>query len=272
MPIGRFATSVRLSVKALRHYDELGLLVPALVDAATGYRYYAPEQARDALLIAMLRELDLPLATIRRALAATPEVLQRLLAGEAERMERELLRHERALRGVQHLARSGTLLPYRVDAATAAPLRVARRALDTDVDRLVPETGEVIYEMLEALRARGWKDDGPVLSESEDAEPDGRQRVHVCVGVARDYALPGAETAELSGGSFLRLLHVGPYEALGLAYHALHAHAQERGHERRGPIREVYVNDPAHVAPDAVETEVWLPIREASLDEPQPRR
>jgi membrane-associated phospholipid phosphatase len=61
MPIGRFAASVRLSVKALRHYDELGLLEPACVDAATGYRYYAPAQAREALLIGMLRELELPL-------------------------------------------------------------------------------------------------------------------------------------------------------------------------------------------------------------------
>src|SRR5262245_38516704 len=114
MPIGRFAASVRLSVKALRHYDELGLLAPALVDAATGYRYYAPPQARAALLIGMLRELELPLATIRRALGASPAELRRLLAAEAERQARELAQRERTLLSLQQLVRAGSLTPYEI--------------------------------------------------------------------------------------------------------------------------------------------------------------
>jgi MerR-like DNA binding protein len=53
LPIGQFARLCRLSVKQLRHYDELGLLRPAEVDAHTGYRYYRRDQARDALLIGL---------------------------------------------------------------------------------------------------------------------------------------------------------------------------------------------------------------------------
>jgi len=45
LPIGSFARRCRLSVKALRHYDELGLLRPARIDVATGYRYYDRPQA-----------------------------------------------------------------------------------------------------------------------------------------------------------------------------------------------------------------------------------
>lgn len=51
MPIGRFAPSCRLSVKALRHYDRLGLLKPAFVDPQSKYRYYSRDQARDAVMI-----------------------------------------------------------------------------------------------------------------------------------------------------------------------------------------------------------------------------
>ena len=40
----------------------------------------------------------------------------------------------------------------------------------------------------------------------------------------------------------------------GLAYHALYAWAQEHGHESRGLVREIYVNDPANVRPDALHT------------------
>ena len=45
LPIGRFARLTELTVKALRHYAEIGLLEPARVDEATGYRFYALEQA-----------------------------------------------------------------------------------------------------------------------------------------------------------------------------------------------------------------------------------
>jgi DNA-binding transcriptional MerR regulator len=66
--IGEFARRSRLSVKALRLYDEHELLIPARVDASSGYRYYAAAQLDDARLIAMLRQLDMPLATIKELL------------------------------------------------------------------------------------------------------------------------------------------------------------------------------------------------------------
>jgi len=66
--IGEFARRSRLSVKALRLYDEQGVLTPARVDASSGYRYYAEAQLEDARLIAMLRQLDTPLATIKELL------------------------------------------------------------------------------------------------------------------------------------------------------------------------------------------------------------
>ena len=70
--IGEFARRSRLSVKALRLYDELGVLVAARVDEASGYRYYDVAQLEAARLVAMLRQLDLPLAAIRELLACDP--------------------------------------------------------------------------------------------------------------------------------------------------------------------------------------------------------
>ncbi len=66
--IGEFARRSRLSIKALRLYDELGVLVPARVDEASGYRYYDAAQLEAARLVAMLRQLDLPLAAIKELL------------------------------------------------------------------------------------------------------------------------------------------------------------------------------------------------------------
>ena len=70
--IGEFARRSRLSVKALRLYDELGVLVPARVDQDSGYRYYDALQLDTARLVAMLRQLEIPLAAIRELLACDP--------------------------------------------------------------------------------------------------------------------------------------------------------------------------------------------------------
>jgi DNA-binding transcriptional MerR regulator len=70
--IGEFARRSRLSLKALRLYDERGVLVPARVDQASGYRYYDAAQLDDARLVVMMRELQLPLAAVRELLACDP--------------------------------------------------------------------------------------------------------------------------------------------------------------------------------------------------------
>ncbi|WP_433356483.1 MerR family transcriptional regulator [Microtetraspora malaysiensis] len=66
LTIGAFARAARLSPKALRLYDELGLLRPAAVDGESGYRFYDPAQLERARLIAWLRRLGMPLARIRQ--------------------------------------------------------------------------------------------------------------------------------------------------------------------------------------------------------------
>jgi len=70
--IGEFARRSRLSLKALRLYDERGVLVPSRVDQASGYRYYGTAQLDRARLVVMLRQLELPLAAIKELLACDP--------------------------------------------------------------------------------------------------------------------------------------------------------------------------------------------------------
>ncbi len=70
--IGEFARRSRLSLKALRLYDERGVLVPSRVDPASGYRYYDTAQLDDARLVVMMRELQLPLAAVKELLACDP--------------------------------------------------------------------------------------------------------------------------------------------------------------------------------------------------------
>ena len=73
MGIGEFARLSRLSAKALRLYDDLGLLPPAQVDPDSGYRWYAAGQLDNARLVASLRQIGVPLAQIQLILGLEPE-------------------------------------------------------------------------------------------------------------------------------------------------------------------------------------------------------
>jgi DNA-binding transcriptional MerR regulator len=87
--IGEFARLSRLSPRALRLYDELGLLVPAHVDADSGYRWYGFGQLEQARLVASLRRLDVPLAQITAILGAEPARAAELVGAYWAQVETE---------------------------------------------------------------------------------------------------------------------------------------------------------------------------------------
>jgi DNA-binding transcriptional MerR regulator len=96
LSIGNLARASGLSVKAIRHYERVGLLTPHEVDPATGYRRYVSAQIEIARRIRRLRELDLPLARIRTILeAGDPEATRRELEEHLARTESESWRLQR---------------------------------------------------------------------------------------------------------------------------------------------------------------------------------
>lgn len=92
LTIGAFARAGGLSPSALRHYDECGLLRPADVDEATGYRYYTPDLVERAEMVSMMREAGLSIEQMRTVLegdqGSVESVLQSFAADAAERSER----------------------------------------------------------------------------------------------------------------------------------------------------------------------------------------
>lgn len=77
--IGAFARATGLTPSALRFYDDSGLLAPAYIDPATGYRYYAGRQRARASTIRRLRAIEVPLDAVTRILSADPGEAARLL-------------------------------------------------------------------------------------------------------------------------------------------------------------------------------------------------
>ena len=86
LSLGRFAQAAGLTRKALRLYDQLGILVPDQVDPATGYRYYRLNQVERGRFIRLLREMEMPLADIRQVLSCEvkEEAVQLVRAWESD--------------------------------------------------------------------------------------------------------------------------------------------------------------------------------------------
>ncbi len=90
LTIGVFARRSRLSPKALRLYERLGVLAPSHVDPDNGYRRYGESQLEAARLVALLRRLDMPLADVRRIVAAPEGERAALVDAYWDSVERDL--------------------------------------------------------------------------------------------------------------------------------------------------------------------------------------
>jgi PPM family protein phosphatase len=132
LTIGAFARASRLSPKALRLYDELGLLPPARVDQVTGYRFYAPEQLQRARLVAWLRRLGMPLARIRVVCGLPPDQAAHEVRAFWARVEADTAaRRDLAAFLMDQLTQEDPVM-----SATATPLQIRYAALsDTGLVR-----------------------------------------------------------------------------------------------------------------------------------------
>jgi serine/threonine protein phosphatase PrpC/DNA-binding transcriptional MerR regulator len=155
LTIGEFARAARLSPKALRLYDELGLLRPHRVDEWSGYRYYAPSQLERARLVAWLRRLGMPLARIRAVVDLAPaeaaaEVAAFLRVTEAEFAERQRL----AQFLITYLSEGATAMPepaspavsgaFGAPGASGGPLAI-RYAAASDIGLVRKQNQDVGY-------------------------------------------------------------------------------------------------------------------------------
>ena len=260
MPIGRFSTASRLSVKSLRNYDESGLLPAAYVDEQSGYRYYRLEQLARADAIRSLRMVNMSLPSIAETLDGDdPEtvLMSHLAALESQRDEIH--------RMAQQLQRRIQLKEYIMSSeitVTSAPAVVvaAHRTATTfaDIFNAIPAGfGTVIG----ALTAAGVDPVGVPFTRYFQA-PDGDTvgDIAMCVPIATTTPIDGVDTIEIPAETTASVIHRGSYDDMGQSYATVSTWIHEKGHRVVGPAREVYLNSPGEVAEVDLLTEIHFPI------------
>jgi effector-binding domain-containing protein len=272
IPIGRFSQITRLSTKALRLYDERGLLVPATKDIATGYRYYTGTQIARGVSIKELCGIGFSLLEIEAILSAKD-------AGDGDTIREHFRRRQGAIRSevarLQQieaiLARSDASLEMMFMSSNepvvreVAPQRVLKKRGVGSYQEMVPALIQELCSQLfsEENQRAGLKITGPVMTmylDSEYREKDATIECAVPITGKVVVSDPAMEITTLPGGQVVSLIHKGPYAGLHGAWSRIGKYLEEREFTITLPPREMYLNDPGMVPEDELLTEIQIPI------------
>ena len=269
--IGDFSRMTHLSVKALRHYHDVGLLRPAAIDEYSGYRFYEPGQVKTAQVIRRFRDLGMPLDDVRAILTA-PDVAGRteVIIAHLERMEAQLAETQAAVASLrsllEHPVQPGEI-EHRVAPAVVA-VAIAGRVTEAGLGEW---WGAAFAELYGALRAAGVQAAAPAgalypaeLFHTESGE------VVAFVPVPAAVPLPpgsGGRVSmrEIPGAELAVAVHRGPFAELDQTYGVLGTFVTEREIGVDGPIREYYLVSPFDTEDESRHvTEVGWPVFQTS--------
>jgi DNA-binding transcriptional MerR regulator len=238
--IGDFARMTFLSVKALRHYHEVGLLPPAEIDPESGYRRYDVAQVPTAQVIRRLRELGMSLDAVRVVIDA-PDVGARnhAISAHLHRMEGELEQTRATVQSLRLLldeaAPAQIAVSYRIEEPSVA------LAIRDDIAHgdMFPWLDDAFAE-LHAAVARRAAVDGALFS-GELMEDEFGEIVALVPGAGEEGGRVHA--LELPRVEYAVAVHAGPLEEVDRTYAALGTVVAERAIGVQGPLRENYLDD-----------------------------
>lgn len=262
VPIGRFSQICRLTVKALRHYDDLGLLKPALVDPQSGYRYYSLGQVAVADRIRALRAIDMPLEEIAAALREDdPAALSARLTVQQRRLEQQIADLEASMAALLRMLEPGESTRYDI-AVVAVPeqpiVTFGAVAPPAELSRVIPRTMAAVEGHLQRC---GAAPAGPPFVIYHDGGDSDIFVMEIGYPVAAPLASEGGFTARTRRATpAVFTVHSGPYDLLSHAYAALAAWIADEGHEADGPPWEIYPTA-GERSPQDYRTEIYWPLR-----------
>jgi DNA-binding transcriptional MerR regulator/effector-binding domain-containing protein len=252
-----------LSVKALRHYHDVGLLEPAEIDPASGYRFYEPGQLAVAQVIRRFRDLDMPLDEIRAMLTA-PDVATRnqVIVAHLQRMESQLAVTQATVSSLRSLLER-PLAPLAVEHRSVGPVpALAITELVAAVDIVAWLLG-AFTELDAALRDAHVNPVGPrgALYPAEVFEQEVGQMVAFVPVAAGVTATGRAAMTEIPAAELAVAVHHGPFGDLDQTYSALGTYVAEREIGVDAPIRELYLVTPFDTSDESeYVTEVCWPV------------
>jgi DNA-binding transcriptional MerR regulator len=260
LAIGDFARLGRVSVRMLRHYDAIGLLRPAHVDPATGYRSYRAAQLAELNRIVAFKDLGFTLEQVRAMLddQVGPEQIRGMLALRRADLQIAVAADTQRLAQIEARLRAieldGQLPAHEVVVKRLPAIRMAE--LVATVGSFHPDDiGPVIHplcaELGHRLAAAQVTPAGRLTCYYETAPgPDGAVIAHAAVPIAAEHGadLNGLSIADLPAAEHATLVHRGSMDLVLPAWQALARWIDANGYRPGNRSRELYLECPADPA------------------------
>jgi DNA-binding transcriptional MerR regulator len=246
MTIGEFSARTRLSAKALRLYDSLGLLVPAEVDPVTGYRMYDAGQLERGRRIGLLRAVGMPLARIGEVIDLTGPAAAEAIWRYWQHAEVEHAGRRSLARYLEQIFTGGSGRMYEIntrETAESKVLAIRRRVTIAELSGFVADS---VARLSGHLAGSAAVEDGPRLSIYHGpVNEDGDGPVEICLPFKGSVEPVDDLTIRLEPAHREAYTTVTKaqfeYPAILQAYHALQAWFSEHGVRSAGPPREVHL-------------------------------
>lgn len=270
LKIGDFSRLSRISVRMLRHYDEVGLLHPRETDAFTGYRFYGEDQLTTAGRIAALRDMGFGLSAIADMLSEDNPEQTRLrlelhrkeLLNQSEEVGQKLRLVELAIARLgKDTAMENNTYEVAVKELPARYVASVRSILES-----YNYEGRLWHILMSETQDQQLQMGNPCLSfgiyhDREFKERDVDVEIQLTVsGRYQDteHVRFKDEPAQLVASA----MHRGSYEEIGRATSAVAAWIEANGYEFDGAMFSIYHVSPHQTQnPDELVTEVCFPVR-----------
>jgi DNA-binding transcriptional MerR regulator len=270
LKIGDFARLSLVSVKALRYYDELGLLKPARVDEFTGYRYYSASQLTRLNRILAMKDMGLSLDQIAllQDNELTPDQVRGMLRLKQVELSQQLVEGQARLARIeawlQAFEQEVTMPAYDVVLKKVAPLQVAQvRGVAPDMEQIGPTLERLFDQVMRFISQQGAASIGPGITLYYDTEPrEGAISVGACMAfegelhageLVQVVELPACETVA-------SVIHHGSFSTLNQAYNAILTWIESNGYHISGPNRELNLEYERGGDQSKFVTEVQFPV------------
>jgi DNA-binding transcriptional MerR regulator len=264
LSIGSFASMTRLSIKALRLYDQLNILTPHHVDPQSGYRYYGPDQLRSARMIRALRDMDMPLATIRQVLAAfadSPAHAEALVDEYLQMRERGIKQVRKQVHYfIQLLQQEAIPMSHEVNVRKIAPQQVISVTRHVKVDKLDEAIRQSLQELETLINEQGGSiTDFPLGIYHGTINEQDEGPIEICIPTKGNVKGKGEMIIkQLDGGNAVSVIMLGKqcdFPEILDGYDSLADWIHKNGYEMAGPPREVWHSAPGK---DAKMEIMWL--------------
>jgi DNA-binding transcriptional MerR regulator len=247
--IGEFSRITSLSIKSLRLYHEKVILVPAIVDEFTGYRYYDETNIETARTVKILKEYDFSLAEIKEIIdecGDESEIVEQLIKKKNE-IEKKIARYKDVSLSIEQIIqkeKENKMNPeneFEIEEKKVETLLIAGHRMKGKYSDVGKGFGLISKRV-------GRNINGKAMSLYYDSEfkEDGAN-FEPCFPIRKGTSGEGIAVRELKGGRCISLIHKGPYDKLGDSYKKIFGYINEKGYKTQIPSREVYVKGPGMI-------------------------